>query len=315
MTTTVHVRCGSDIRDGLTEAGIPGDFVEFADPVCQGPVPAGLSDEELHAVRARFIADTYGSGNVERESDLLDRMADYDRIVLWFEHDIYDQSVLIRLLAALRDRTDLRDRLHMITTDRFPGIERFVGLGQLHPDQLAELWGTEEPVSAAQMDTAARAWAAYHSGDPRDLLPFAQANDGPLPYLAGALMRHLRELPWTDDGLSLTERLTLRAIEAGADTPGLAFRDLYVDYEPQPFLGDLMYWPIVSGLAAAGEPALTPYITPRDAITLTDFGRALLHGDADWIAVNGIDRWWGGTHLTGDPDWRWDEAQETVVTR
>jgi hypothetical protein len=314
MTGIVHVRCGSDIRDGLVEAGIPGDFIEFADPVCQGPVPAGLSEDDLHAARSRFIADTYGPGQPERISDVLDRIAGYDRIVLWFEHDIYDQSVLIRLLASLRDRPDLHDRLSMITTDRFRGIERFVGLGQLHPDQLAALWGTEKPVTTAQMDLAAGAWTAYRSGDPRALLPFAHADDGPLPYLPGALMRHSRELPWTDDGLSLTERLTLRAINAGADTPGLAFRDLYVEYEPQPFLGDLMYWPIVRGLAEAPTPALTPYTTPRDPIALTDFGRALLHGEADWIAVNGIDRWWGGTHLTGVPDWRWDEERETVVT-
>ncbi len=320
MTSIVHVRCGSDIRDALSEAGIPGDFVEFSDPICQGPVPPGLSEDGLHSVRTAFITETYGAaaavpvpGRLERESEVLDSITGADKIVLWFEHDIYDQAILIRLLAALKDRNDLHNRLFMISTDRFPGIDRFVGLGQLMPEQLGELWGTETPVTGAQMNAAAEAWTAYRSGDPSDLLPFAKTTDGPLPYLAGALTRHLRELPWTRDGLSLTERLILTAIAKGAATPGLAFRDLYVEYEPQPFLGDLMFWPIVRGLAGAREPALTPYTAPPDPIALTDFGHGLLNGDADWIVTNGIDRWWGGTHLTGDPDWRWDDGPDSVV--
>ena len=36
---TLHIRCGSDIRDTLRESGLAGDFLEYSDPVCQGPVP------------------------------------------------------------------------------------------------------------------------------------------------------------------------------------------------------------------------------------------------------------------------------------
>ena len=36
----LHVRCGDDIRDKLVEAGIPGDYLSFADPAWLGPPPA-----------------------------------------------------------------------------------------------------------------------------------------------------------------------------------------------------------------------------------------------------------------------------------
>jgi len=40
----------------------------------------------------------------------------------------------------------------------------------------------------------------------------------------------------------------------------------------------------------------------------------VLAGRADQIALNGIDRWIGGVHLTGrDGGWRWDDGTETVV--
>ena len=50
---TLHVRCGSDIRDTLTQAGFGGDFLEYSDPVCEGPVP---DTPDLTAIRAAYLA-------------------------------------------------------------------------------------------------------------------------------------------------------------------------------------------------------------------------------------------------------------------
>ena len=36
--TTAHLRCGDDLRERLPAAGWEGDYLAFADPVCQGPV-------------------------------------------------------------------------------------------------------------------------------------------------------------------------------------------------------------------------------------------------------------------------------------
>ena len=37
---TLHLRCGGDIQAGLQQAGLTGEFLEFSDPYCMGPVPA-----------------------------------------------------------------------------------------------------------------------------------------------------------------------------------------------------------------------------------------------------------------------------------
>jgi hypothetical protein len=317
----VHLRCGSDIRDKLAAAGIAGDFVEFADPVCQGPVPGHLDEAELRRVRARFIADAYAPGTydaalarLEAEAAALNALDGYERIVLWFEHDIYDQTVVIRLLAALRDRPALHNRLFLIAIDSFPGLDRFIGLGQLTPTQLRTLWGSERPVTPAQMDTAARAWAAYTADDPLAVWAVVESNTPDLPFLAPALRRHLQELPWTGDGLSLTERLSLQAVAEGADTPSAVFRRLQHELEPLPFLGDLLHRAILHRLAAAPDPALTPFSVRDDPIALTAFGCRLLVGDADWVAVNGIDKWVGGMCLDGAAvRWRWDGKAERPV--
>lgn len=102
---TVHIRCGSDIREGLKTAGFIGSFVEFADPYCHGPVPNG---KDLDSVRAAFVSSSYGIP-IERararqaeENAGLSRACTAERVVLWFEHDSYDQLILARLLAFFR---------------------------------------------------------------------------------------------------------------------------------------------------------------------------------------------------------------------
>jgi hypothetical protein len=43
-------------------------------------------------------------------------------------------------------------------------------------------------------------------------------------------------------------------------------------------------------------------------------GRRVLRGEADHVALNGIDRWVGGVHLRGPAArWRWDEDTESIA--
>jgi len=49
---------------------------------------------------------------------------------------------------------------------------------------------------------------------------------------------------------------------------------------------------------------------------ITEFGKAVLAGEEDFVRRNGIDHWLGGVHLVGsEAPWRWDEqAQELLVS-
>jgi hypothetical protein len=49
---------------------------------------------------------------------------------------------------------------------------------------------------------------------------------------------------------------------------------------------------------------------------MTDIGRRVLAGKADYITLNGIDRWIGGVHLLGHRvGWRWDERIRQIVSQ
>lgn len=313
MPETIHIRCGDDIQEGLALAGYDGAFLEWSDPVCQGPVPKPKADNGYFDARARFISDAWGYSFDETHKKLTSQTAGlndldgYDRVMLWFEHDLFDQAILLRLCASLKEMPQVHDRLYTQTTDQFPGIDRFLGFGQLSPDQLATLKGQETRVRPEMLDFAERAWRAFCAPEPLALVQVMDDRDPGFPYLSAALQRFFQEYPWTCDGLSLTERLCLRAIAGGAAKAGHVFRDVYINREPQPFMGDIMFKAILMGLADADTPAVTAFDDWQDPIALTPFGEKLLAGQGDWVTENGIDRWFGGVHLTGRSSaWRWD---------
>jgi Domain of unknown function (DUF1835) len=320
---TLHIRCGTDIRDSLRQAGFGGDFLEYSDPVCDGPVP---DLPELIDTRACFLAGAYGSFKGETEALLAaglreseDRVATahhYERVVLWFEHDSYDQLILARCLACF-GVGPLPARLELICIDRHPSVERFVGLGQLAPEVLATLWPARTSVTSAQLELGKTIWAALRQPDPRDLVAVVATGTPALPFASPALRRHLRELPGVRDGLSMTQRLSLQILSEGSATIGRMFATLMQGREPLPFLGDIMFLRIVEQMALTSPSVIKidageqPF---RRVASITETGRQVLDGTTDCLSLAPPERWLGGIRIVaGQPVWRFDEADGRVV--
>jgi hypothetical protein len=308
---TLHLRCGSDIRETLRAAGFAGDFLEYADPICQGPVPDAA---DLLEQRARFLAEAFGGfmgftaaqslARLRDEDQRLDAARTRDRVVLWFEHDSHDQLILARCLARFAD-APLPAHLELICIDRHPSVERFLGLGQLAPDALASLWPARTPVTGAQLELGRAVWAALRRTDPREVQAIAATGTPALPLAAPALRRHLQELPGAEDGLSLTQRLILRILADGPSTIARLFAPLQ-RLDPLPFLGDVSFLHIVELMAPTGVLTIAagekPF--PRMA-TITDSGRDVLAGRTDFLSLHPAERWVGGVRIDPSrPAWR-----------
>ena len=91
-------------------------------------------------MRADYLATLGPVETAEVEAELLvrdERLAgavdSCEPVVLWFEHDLYDQLQLIQILAGL---PDFPPRVELICVGTFPGRPDFHGLGELEPDEL-----------------------------------------------------------------------------------------------------------------------------------------------------------------------------------
>ncbi|MFN3357132.1 MAG: DUF1835 domain-containing protein [Pseudomonas sp.] len=317
---TTHWRCGNDIAHRLQVAGFKGQFRMLSDPLCMGPV-RDLPGQAFRAMRSAFISQTFGldpsdvARRVDDEYSHLETLANAEHSVLWCEADAYDQLFLIRALAGLEQAPP---KLELIEVDRIPGVERFIGIGQLAPDVLAWLWPQRRLITDEAVHLAKQAWAAYCDSTPGALAQLAHATHPALPLLAPALLRQLQELPGIHDGLSLTERLALRYIaETGPVAFGQVFAELMAKRDPLPFLGDMMFHALMRPLIDARQPLLQETRQdqdwPRRKLTLTPLGHQVLDANAYWLDHADHVRWVGGVCLNPrQPHWALSDDNQPV---
>jgi hypothetical protein len=337
VTRFLHVANGTCTTQLIQAAGIPGAVSIWADPLHDGPVPGGLTDEELLDVRRRYHAEPAHSAVaawVGRDPSLnpandmrqwraaIERRDSYDELILWFEHDLFDQLNLIQLLTWIRERLPATKPVSLVCIGSFPGRSEFRGLGELTPDELASLLETRQRLGEPQYALAERAWEAFREPTPETLDNIRQSDTSALPYLVAAVARFLQEYPWTADGLSRSERRLLELASADGDGIALsaAFRLMHAG-ETVYYITDTSLAGMAEELSRTSPPLLT--LTPgrvedgkglRGNIALTDAGRAVIGGQQDRVATCGIDRWLGGVHVQrGGTLWRWDDARQRVT--
>jgi redox-sensitive transcriptional activator SoxR len=326
----LHVTNGESAGNTLRQTGLGGAVLVWQDVLHDGPVP-DVPRDELLRTRAGFLSSCgWGSRRAllaaleRRDRQLLDALDDGRSVVLWFEHDLYDQLQLLDVLS-LAAATGAAPEL--IVVGAFPGRERFTGLGELTAPELETLWPGRAVASADALAAATAIWAAFRSDEPTELVEWAVRSEPELPFVAPALRRLLEELPASTDGLSATERRALEVVEAGAGTPGAAFVATQRT-EPAPFLGDAWFYRSLTALGTGparlletedGEPLPPPpplgdaQLFSRLRLRTTDEGRAVLRGEADRVELVGVDRWLGGTHVTVERAWRWDADTGTTA--
>jgi hypothetical protein len=313
----LHVLNGDATREQLERSGVRGTLTVWADALHEGPVPAGLRPEDLRQVRARHFANLLGAHEQELVAlvrgwdEALDRYAEFDEVIFWFEHDLFDQLILVRHLHWLSALDRGSTRFSLICIGSFPGVANFTGLGPLTPRQLATLPALRTPITGAQIELGRDAWNLYRLPDPLRLVEWCRGDTSPLPYFEGALRRHFEDYPSTRDGLSRSERQILSAVDAGHETFGDVFAACQ-RMEERVYMGDTTFWGILKALATGPHP-LIAFNEPRPDLkspslraALTEAGRDVLVGRSDHIDLNGIDRWMGGVRLTRQTLWRWD---------
>ena len=263
---------------------------------------AGSRDRMLRH-RADFLAACgWGSADglyedlATRDAILLNALRESRPVVLWFEHDLYDQLQLLDVLALAGDVGFEDGALEL--------VESGVHLGPLSADELDALLPSRRVVTDADTVAAQAGWDAVRAPDPRALLALALDPPASRPFLGAAALRFLEELPAVGSGLSRTERQLLALLADGPMLTGALFVASQ-SLEEAPFHGDAWIFRTLE--------LLVPLVALEEGLAaITDDGRAVLAGEQDRVAF-GSDRWLGGTRLAGEAVWRWDGAARALV--
>lgn len=330
----LHIVNGDIVEDKLRKGKIAGDILVWRELYTEGPLYLWPELYPHRDVRADYMTRALGIPRelwldaIETQQQQLAKYEEHEEIVLWFEHDLFDQSMLSYLLHWFSYHPLDNTKLSLICIGEFPGIDNFHGLGQLSSEQLTSLLGTRVEVGQQELHLGRRAWEAYVSTDPRILNDLLKMDTVALPYLHSAFMAHLARFPSVRNGLGIVEQTTLELLSQGHDTPLKLF---------QPFsnllhvlgYGDLQYWKCLRTMSQGSHPLIvtpdnnafptftsTPGTFLNTLVKLTPLGQNILEEPTDWVALNGIEAWLGGVHLQGNINvWRRNHEDGSLVLK
>jgi hypothetical protein len=304
----------------LAAAGRRGRILPWRDLLHEGPILHDLA-ACTHA-RVPFLAGRFGLAESEVADEFAARdailvaHARFDRVELWFEHDLYDQLQLVQVLSFFYE-VGRHEGLALVQADDFLGRER--------ADTILRFAGKLRPIVIEDLRLAGNTWRALAAPTPEAVLSRLAHRDDRLPYVRPALQRFLEELPAPGSGLGRTEAAALaRLAEASCSAVDL-FRAVLATEEAA-FMGDLSFFRLIEDLAFGPVPLVDGLPMPTDdgaerfrgaLLELSMAGEDVLRGEDDHIALNGIHRWWGGTLLDAgglDPEvWRYDPHRRRLV--
>jgi hypothetical protein len=273
----LHVTSGDIIANALEQAYRDDAVIAWRDVLEEGPIPAGLTDDQLASLRATFLASLgWGTADELRQEFATrnQQLREANEVTLWFEYDLHDQLHLLQILSMLGDSQVAR------LIEFPPGAIKTAS-------QARALESQAKLIDAAQLESARQAWEALRSPQPSAYWTFVEGQ----PTLAAALRRLFEQIPGSD-GLSRTERQILKSVHDGVRH----FEDLFkavAASEEHAFLGDTSLRVHLKRLTSGFHPPLTP-----EPFALTEVGRRVLRGEASLIEENGIDRWVGGARFT-----------------
>ncbi|TBL80579.1 DUF1835 domain-containing protein [Paenibacillus thalictri] len=327
----LHIVNGDSVAKKLRQGLVPDDILVWREVYPHGPVFEEPAAVDHRKKRARYLERTLGIPRSEyimiseTQDKTLAGYSQYKEVVLWFEHDLFDQAMLCYLLHWFSKQFLSQTKLSLLSIGEFPGIEPFRGLGQLTPEQLQSLSGTWKSVSPEAMELGSALWQAYSSSEPDKLQKLLSEDTSALPFAQEAFKAHLSRFPSVRNGLGCVEQMTLELVETGINSPGELFGHVSGRLHILG-IGDLQYWHILKKLSQGPYPLLSirgmdgfpAYDAPTASfvhgeIALTAFGRSVLAEEADRAAKQGIDEWYGGVHVQGkQPRWRWDTVRQTL---
>lgn len=298
----LHVTNGDSVVYLFRKTGIIGTHLPWRDALHEGPVPPGRSTSELSRIRAGYLASrSFGSPikifhEFEERDATLARAREFEEIVLWFEHDLFDQLQVLQILSTLATFELEPGRVSLIASSEY--------LGTMTADEISALYPKRKTVTDAIFGVACEAWDAFTGADPHRLAAWAKRDATGLPHLRSGIARLLEEYPWLRDGLSRSERGALLAVAQGPARNDEYFRRAMAR-EEAPFLGDALFYALLNDLGAGAAPLVED---EGGMLVPTARGRRILAGDGDWFGEGHAERWIGGVRIDGGL--RYDDDSE-----
>jgi hypothetical protein len=335
MTKPVRIHLSSDMLHCgmIRESGVPSTDIVWAPELFSvGPILPPW--EAQHAqVRREFWKKLYGSlwdtsdmpDAYDSMCQALDKFTRADEIIIWAGPSLDEQLFFVWSVAVLLHLGLDKNKIRYLLVNEDPYSRRSLSrLGLSYQGYAQVLHTGGRILDDDEFLALEEAWQAICSPDPREATRCRRNTPPKLSLIFDRLEHLCRHYPSIKTGLNDFEYRLLQ-ICAKCGPSAIAINVEYVVYDHDEFDqhgSSQVLLPTLLKLASdeLKHPLLKLEGDPTEfrsfTVKLTDAGKAVLLGEANYVELNGIDKWIGGVHLKSPgPIWFYDIATTRLVLK
>lgn len=213
---TLHIVNGDSLAEQMQELNLPGELIVWRELLNEGPTLQEINSD-FFKLRKKFLRETYSisAENYEdrfiSEIKRLKALKGYDKVVLWFEFDLFCH---INMLAAINflSNKGLDVPLSLVCSKKLEGEKEFQPLSQLTLQELQNHYKNRIHLNQEDIEVALLVWELYCGNNPSKLKPQIKVTTN-FEYLSSCVRAHIERFPNSITGINTLERNVLKLID------------------------------------------------------------------------------------------------------
>ena len=269
-----------------------GDVITWREMLCEGKTETSVGSESFWKTRFEFLNKNYKVSKswfidkTLKEYRTLCNHKQEDRIVLWFDFDLFDQINMLAVISWLKTHRPYAE-ISLVSSEAEENSVNITGLGELDNEQLRKLYTNRTLLTQDDIEYADYVWQLYCSDNPIRLENLKDFDSFQFSHLSGAIEAHLMRFPTIRNGLNEVENNILRLARNAKPKTKVEVLDTVLRNQGRYGFGDTQYDRIMT--------KLKPLFTNFNPVKLSKKGMEILEGKTSYYAcIQENDAYLGG---------------------
>ncbi len=281
MSSQLHITNGDILTNKLNTLKLEGDIITWREMLCEGKTETNVGSESFWKTRFEFlnknykISKTWFIDKTLKEYRTLCNHKQEDRIVLWFDFDLFDQINMLAVISWLKTHRPYAE-ISLVSSEGEEDSLDILGLGELTDEQLRKLYTNRTLLTQDDIEYADYVWQLYCSDNPIRLENLKDFDSFQFSHLSGAIEAHLMRFPTIRNGLNEVENNILRLARSAKPKTKLELLNTVLRNQGRYGFGDTQYERVIT--------KLKPLFTNLSPVKLSKKGMEILEGKTSYYS-------------------------------
>ncbi|MEG3658850.1 DUF1835 domain-containing protein [Arenibacter palladensis] len=292
MSSQLHITNGDVLTNKLSTLKLEGDIITWREMLCEGKTETNVGSESFWKTRFEFLNKNYKISKswfidkTLKEYRTLCNHKQEDRIVLWFDFDLFDQINMLAVISWLKTHRPYAE-ISLVSSEGDEDSLDILGLGELTDEQLRKLYTNRTLLTQDDIEYADYVWQLYCSDNPIRLENLKDFDSFQFSHLSGAIEAHLMRFPTIRNGLNEVENNILRLARSAKPKTKLELLNTVLRNQGRYGFGDTQYERVIT--------KLKPLFTNFNPVKLSKKGMEILEGKTSYYScIQENDAYLGG---------------------